>query len=246
MVLKGVDEIDWFTDRPDRVAGEWSPKKLVKKWDSLFGDIEPNAQATFEIASKRNLVAFEMSKPRLSDSNQKLSFKVRGVGEKNKALITKDVSSRLANMSLFVDGTYPAESQTNGKLQISVFSEDGGTLFTQILNSAWEYTGDPVETVGDASPTNLYSYLTEFNAPAGGEMSSFQIPIRAIGSSDIQTSFYGNTTGASASLTYELIDQYGEELCSKQSVSMTPQVNPVFPAENSDVVNTVTLCQSLS
>ena len=69
MVLKGVDEIDWFTDRPDRVAGEWSPKKLVKKWDSLFGDIEPNAQATFEIASKRNLVAFEMSKPRLSDSN---------------------------------------------------------------------------------------------------------------------------------------------------------------------------------
>ena len=31
MVLKGVDEIDWFTDRPDRVAGEWSSKKLVKK-----------------------------------------------------------------------------------------------------------------------------------------------------------------------------------------------------------------------
>ena len=31
MVLKGIDEIDWFTDRPDRVAGEWSPKKLVNK-----------------------------------------------------------------------------------------------------------------------------------------------------------------------------------------------------------------------
>ena len=44
MVLKGVDEIDWFTDRPDRVAGEWSPKKLVKEWDGLFGGVEPNAQ----------------------------------------------------------------------------------------------------------------------------------------------------------------------------------------------------------
>jgi hypothetical protein len=30
MVLKGVDDINWFTDRPDRVAGEWSPKKLVE------------------------------------------------------------------------------------------------------------------------------------------------------------------------------------------------------------------------
>ena len=39
MVLKGVDEIDWFTDRPDRVAGEWSTKKLVKKWDGLFLDV---------------------------------------------------------------------------------------------------------------------------------------------------------------------------------------------------------------
>ena len=28
MVLKGVDEIDWFTDRPDRVAGERSPKRF--------------------------------------------------------------------------------------------------------------------------------------------------------------------------------------------------------------------------
>ena len=38
MVLKGVDKIDWFTNRQARVAGEWSPKKLVKKWDVLFSD----------------------------------------------------------------------------------------------------------------------------------------------------------------------------------------------------------------
>ena len=88
MVLKGIDEIDWFTDRPDRVAGEWSPKKLVRKWDGLFGGVEPNAQATFEVGSERKLVTFEMFKPELSDSNQTLSFKIRGVGQKSKDLLT--------------------------------------------------------------------------------------------------------------------------------------------------------------
>ena len=88
MVLEGVDSIDWFTDRPNRVAGEWSPKKLVKKWDYLFSGDAPNAQATFEMGSKRKLVTFEMFKPKLSDSNQTLSFKVRGIDEKNKDLLT--------------------------------------------------------------------------------------------------------------------------------------------------------------
>ena len=88
MVLKGVDEIDWFTDRPDRFAGEWSPKKLVRKWDSLFGGVEPNAEATFKVGSKRELVTFEMFKPNLNDSNQTLSFKVRGISKKNKDLLT--------------------------------------------------------------------------------------------------------------------------------------------------------------
>ena len=108
MVLKGVDEIDWFTDRPDRVAGEWSPKKLVKKWDGLFGGVEPNAQATFEMGSKRELVTFEMFKPKLSDSNQTLSFKVRGIGEKNKDLLTGLRNKRLSDASLFIDESLPA------------------------------------------------------------------------------------------------------------------------------------------
>ena len=35
-VLKLVDEIDWLSDRPDRVAAEWSPKKIVKKGRSVW------------------------------------------------------------------------------------------------------------------------------------------------------------------------------------------------------------------
>ena len=36
MVLKDVDEIDWFTDGPDVVEGTWKPKKLIQQWDSFL------------------------------------------------------------------------------------------------------------------------------------------------------------------------------------------------------------------
>ena len=110
MLLKKVDEIDWFTDRPTRFAGEWSPKKLVKKWDGLFGDGAgaPNAQATFEVGSKRELVTFEMFKPKLADSNQTLSFKVRRIGKKNKDLLTGLRNKQLSDASLFIDGSLPS------------------------------------------------------------------------------------------------------------------------------------------
>ena len=51
-------------------------------------DDAPYAQATFEMGGKRKLVTFEMFKPKLSDSNQTLSFKVRGIRKKNKDLLT--------------------------------------------------------------------------------------------------------------------------------------------------------------
>ncbi|QNJ03634.1 hypothetical protein [Synechococcus sp. PROS-U-1] len=108
MVLKGVDEIDWFTDRPNRVAGEWSPKQLVKKWDGLFGDGDgpPNAQATFEVGNKRKLVTFEMFKPKLSNSNQTISFKVRGIGASNKDDLTGLAGKEMSEVSLFIDNAY--------------------------------------------------------------------------------------------------------------------------------------------
>ena len=49
MVLKGVDEIDWFTDRPERADGSWKLQKLLRKWDKYFASGEPNVQATVEV-----------------------------------------------------------------------------------------------------------------------------------------------------------------------------------------------------
>ena len=122
MVLKGVDEIDWFTDRPNRVAGQWSLKKLVKKWENLFGGVEPNAQATFDLGSKQKLVTFEMFKPKLSNSSQSLNFKVRSIGRKNKKLLAGLKGKRLDEMSLFVDDTSSYCVSPNTEL-LSKFSE---------------------------------------------------------------------------------------------------------------------------
>ena len=145
MVLKGVDEIDWFTDRPDRVAGEWSPKKLVKEWDVLFSDGAgaPNAQATFEVGSKRKLVTFEMFKPKLSNSNQTLSFKVRGIGEKNKDLLTGLRNKRLSEASLFID------DGTTGDSTVSMRVWNDSELSLQMNSrSSNAVFGNPTEVSG--------------------------------------------------------------------------------------------------
>ena len=159
MVLKGIDDIDWFTDRPDRDAGEWSPKKLVKKWDSLFGDVEPNAQATFEVSSKRKLVTFEMFKPKLSDSNQTLSFKVRGISEKNKDLLTGLRNKRLSDASLFIDdGTTGdrvvyLEVTGNGlRPTFELFSNSPNAVFGKPINIRYVFD-HPI--VYDAVPASL-------------------------------------------------------------------------------------------
>jgi len=48
-----------------------------------------------------------MFKPKLSDSNQTLSFKVRVIGEKNKDLLTGLRNKRLFDASLFIDDSLP-------------------------------------------------------------------------------------------------------------------------------------------
>ena len=88
----------------------------MKKWDGLFGGVEPNAQASFEMGSKRELVTFEMFKPKLSDSNQTLSFKVRGIGKKNKDLLTGLRHKQLSDASLFIDDGTTGDRVVNLKI----------------------------------------------------------------------------------------------------------------------------------
>ena len=64
LILKGVEDIKWFTDRPDRLEGVWNANKLIKKWDSYFAASEPNAQLGCMANGSQEMVTFEMSKPK--------------------------------------------------------------------------------------------------------------------------------------------------------------------------------------
>ena len=125
MVLKGIDEIEWFTDRPDRVAGEWSPKKLVKKWENLFGGVEPNAQMSYTWKSfidfagpieGRGNMSFEMFKPKINKKGNKLSFDVKGIGKKNKELVAAQVGRDVEDISLFIDDDTTGDSTVTMKV----------------------------------------------------------------------------------------------------------------------------------
>lgn len=70
---KGVDEIGWLTDRPNRYEGLW---KLVRRWFSLFETSDPNTHASFKIGNARELMAFEMFKPKYDTKKRRLAFKL--------------------------------------------------------------------------------------------------------------------------------------------------------------------------
>ena len=152
MVLKGVDEIDWFTDRPDRVAGEWSPKKLVKKWDCLFGGVEPNAQMSYTWKSfidfagpieGRGNMSFEMFKPKLNKKGNRLSFKVKGIGKKNEEIVAGLADQDMDNISLFIDDGTTGDSTVTMK----VWNDSGLEMQMKSLSSNAVF-GKPTEVSG--------------------------------------------------------------------------------------------------
>ena len=79
MVLKDVDEIDWFTDGPDVVEGTWKPKKLIQQWDSFFEASGSNAQASFKIGDEREFITFEIYKP--TKKKNKMIFDLDAISE---------------------------------------------------------------------------------------------------------------------------------------------------------------------
>ena len=101
MVLNGVNEIDWFTDRPERVEGIWKPQQLLRKWDNLFANSEPNTQATFEIDGNKETLTFEMFKPRIKSS--RMMFKITPFSNFSRDKITGVKGNSMDDISLFID-----------------------------------------------------------------------------------------------------------------------------------------------
>ena len=105
MVLKGVEEIDWFTDRPFRSEGLWKPQKLISQWDSFFATSEPNAQASLKVGEERELITFEMFKPNYNKGNQRLAFDIDAeiINKREADLVTGLKGKYLNEVSLFID-----------------------------------------------------------------------------------------------------------------------------------------------
>ena len=100
-MLKGVDEINWFTDHPDRVEGKWKPRKLLRKWNSYFANGEPTAQTTIEVDGEQEMVTFEMFKPKIKKG--KMIFNIKSISDAGEDLITGFKNKKLDDISLFID-----------------------------------------------------------------------------------------------------------------------------------------------
>ena len=105
MVLEGVDEIDWFTDRPFRSEGLWKPQKLLRKWDKYFASSEPNAQAGFKADEEQEMVTFEMFKPKIK--NGKMMFNIKPISDSGEDKFTGLQEIELTDISLFIDDATP-------------------------------------------------------------------------------------------------------------------------------------------
>ena len=147
----------------------------MKKWESLFGDVEPNAQATFEMGKKRELVTFEMFKPKLKDSNQKLSFKIRGIDKKKTDLLTGLKNKHLSDASLFIDdGTTEDRTVT---LTIIATGELAPTEQIQMDSGSPEAVfGKPIMVSG-YTDAELNDESIYFFAGEEGEPGTLKVPV---------------------------------------------------------------------
>ena len=113
----GVD-VDAFTDKPQRIYQEVSLKKVVKKWDVLFSDSNPNAALNYRDlgGDSESTFVFEMKKPKWNKKSGEIKFAAKQHSSQiidnlsmsgdlaNHAHKSGDpISGKILNSSLFID-----------------------------------------------------------------------------------------------------------------------------------------------
>ncbi len=68
VILKGVDQINWFTDRPERVEGTWKPRQF---WGNQIPIllIEDQMPSWIKDDDDKEIVALEMFQPQMMKRN---------------------------------------------------------------------------------------------------------------------------------------------------------------------------------
>ncbi len=152
MVLEGVDEIDWFTDRPDRVEGTWKPQKLLRKWDKYFATSEPNAQAGFKADEEQEMVTFEMFKPKIKSG--KIMFNIKPISDLGEDKLTGHKNMEMSDISLFIDDAILSDftvedGQTwKGNVIGNVIGDVTGNVVGDVQGNV---SGRVIKSLGDAT-----------------------------------------------------------------------------------------------
>ena len=108
MVLDNIDEIRWQTTRPEIVEGAWTPKMLLKKWDTIFSLKKYEASSVFKIDGVMDQTPFEMFKPTLNKSGDQLNFRIKSSRIHSDNEITRLLGKKLDNASLSFTRAWPA------------------------------------------------------------------------------------------------------------------------------------------
>ena len=156
MVLRGVEEIDWFTDRPYRYEGLWKPQKLIRRWGRYFATSEPNAQAAVKVGEDRHLMTFEMLKPRYNPGSKRMIFKINAsiINQREDHLIDELFGQKLTDVSLFIDD---ATTTTCGEDAFwddlhSRVGDSGGERFDEFCAEFRKTWRSDAASMGVASP----------------------------------------------------------------------------------------------
>ena len=152
MVLDGVDEIDWFTDRPNRVDGTWKPQKLLRQWDNYFATSEPNAQAGFKADEEQEMVTFEMFKPKIKSG--KIMFSIKPISDLGEDKLTGHKNMEMSDISLFIDdailGDFTVEDGQTWKGNVigNVIGDVTGNVVGDVQGNV---SGRVIKSLGDAT-----------------------------------------------------------------------------------------------
>ena len=73
----------------------------MKIWDKYFTSSEPNAQVTFNDSDKREILSFEMFKPKIKPG--KMTFNIKSLSDSAKDKITGLKGMNMKSISMFID-----------------------------------------------------------------------------------------------------------------------------------------------
>ena len=198
MVLKGVDEIDWFTDRPDRVEGTWKPGKLLRKWDKYFASSEPNAQVTVEVGEQRELFAFEMFKPKIK--NGKMMFNIKPISDSGEDKLTGLQGKDMTDISLFIDDATPGVPSCFPNCygaDLRGLDMSGQRLVTNFAQADFSPKGTTKTNLSGAIMPGANLIDANLN---GADLTDANLYAADLTSADLNGAIWGNTTCPDGSL----------------------------------------------